>query len=472
MASHISAGEIAQKVRTGRLSAEAVASDALAHAEATHSDLNAFTFIDPSAVAARAKAIDVLVARGQDPGPLAGVPIALKDLIDDAGVPNTRGSSLPAVIPESSAACVRRIGAAGGVIIGRTGLHEFAFGFSSENPWFGPVRNPWDLSRSPGGSSGGSGTAVAAGITPIGIGTDTGGSVRVPAALCGVMGLKVTHGRIPTTGVFPLVESLDTVGPIARTVGDLALAYSVMAGDEPSDPWSVPVPVASTHHVLPSDITLIVGVDLEDEQISTSVATDFESFLQACVNVGVSVEHARTMAAPPMRTLVDAIAPEILRVHDAQYTQTPDRYGEDVAARIERARHADPKALADALRWAAATRAEIARSCSGGYTAIVTPTVAASSKVIGRDEMDLGGRTIFYRDALSRFSAPINRVGVPALSVPLRKPDGGFGESVQLIGPMWSESMLLSIGLALESAVVVASGTPPYPFRTTDDAAD
>ncbi len=454
------------------MSAESVAEDALNRAEASQSDLNAFTYIDRPATLARARAIDALLARGQDPGPLAGVPIGLKDLIDDAGVPNTRGSGMPPVIPASSATCVRRLGAAGGVIAGRTGLHEFAFGFSSENPWFGPVRNPWDVTRSPGGSSGGSAAAVAAAITPVGIGTDTGGSVRVPAALCGVMGLKVTHGRVPTTGVFPLVESLDTVGPIARTVSDLALVYSVLAGDDPSDPWSVPTPVTGPSPISVSDITLIVSVDLDEERVSPSIKADFEALLAASADAGASIEYAPVLASPPMRALVDAIAPEILRVHAAQFKANPDRYGKDVAVRIERAHNADPGALAVAMRWASAVRSEITRLSARGNTAIVTPTVAASSKIIGQDEMDLDGETAFYRDALSRFSAPVNRIGVPALSVPLRKNDESFGESVQLIGPMWSESTLLAIGLALESEGVVASGMPPYASRTTDDAID
>ena len=179
-------------------------------------------------------------------GPLAGVPIAIKDLINQAGKTTSAGSSFYRHEATESAVVVRRLEAAGATIIGRTGLHEFAFGFSSENPWFGPVRNPWDPSTSPGGSSGGSAAAVAAGIVPIAIGTDTGGSVRVPAAMCGIFGLKVTHGRIPISGVFPLAESLDTIGPLATSADDLALAYEVMAGFDAGDPWSVPESAAIT----------------------------------------------------------------------------------------------------------------------------------------------------------------------------------------------------------------------------------
>jgi len=242
--------EIAAQVRTGRRTAVDVVTEALELAARSQADLNAFTLIDHEGAIARASGIDILVSSGRDPGPLAGVPIGLKDLIDQAGLPNTRGGSFPVEPSAHSATVVRRLGTAGAVIIGRTGLHEFAFGFTSENHWFGPVRNPWDLKTSPGGSSGGSGAAVAAGIVPIAIGTDTGGSVRVPAALCGVFGLKVTHGRVSLAGVYPLAPSLDTVGPMAANVADLTAAYLAMAGDDPSDTWSQTKPVEAP----PSDI--------------------------------------------------------------------------------------------------------------------------------------------------------------------------------------------------------------------------
>ena len=236
-----SAVRLAEAVGRGEVSAtESVA----AHLEAIGDDpLNAFTLVDGDRALQRAADLDASLATGADPGPLAGGPVALKDLIDHAGRPTTCGSGFYREVPDRSATVVERIEAAGGVVIGRTGLHEFAFGFSSENDWFGPVRNPWDPATSPGGSSGGSAVAVAAGCAPLAVGTDTGGSVRVPAALGGIAGLKVTHGRIPLRGVFPLAASLDTVGPLARSAADLGLLYRVMAGDDPRDPWSSPRPV-------------------------------------------------------------------------------------------------------------------------------------------------------------------------------------------------------------------------------------
>ena len=211
-------------------------SEALRLAHESQPSLNAFIDIDDEHALARAGEIDGVIESGTYAGPLAGTPIGLKDLIDHQGRETTCGSAFYRVTADSSATAVRRLEEAGGVIVGRTGLHEFAFGFSSENVHFGAVRNPWDVDTSPGGSSGGSGAAVGAGITPIAIGTDTGGSVRVPAALCGCYGLKVTYGRIPLDGVFPLVASIDTVGPLANSIENIDLAYRAMSGDDAPEP--------------------------------------------------------------------------------------------------------------------------------------------------------------------------------------------------------------------------------------------
>jgi aspartyl-tRNA(Asn)/glutamyl-tRNA(Gln) amidotransferase subunit A len=216
------AAAIAAAVGSGEVTATEVVA-AYLEAIGRSGELNAFTQVDAEGALAAAAGLDQRRAAGTLPGLLAGVPVALKDIIDQAGRPTTCGSSFYWRQAETSATVAQRLEAAGAVIVGRTGLHEFAFGFSSENPWWGPVRNPWDPTTSPGGSSGGSAAAVAAGLAPVGIGTDTGGSVRVPAALCGLVGLKVTHGRVPLTGVFPLAPSLDTVGPLATTVADPAL---------------------------------------------------------------------------------------------------------------------------------------------------------------------------------------------------------------------------------------------------------
>lgn len=463
----VSASDIAAQVRTGRISALEVVDRALAAAEASHGDLNAFTLIDTSGARHRAEAIDHLVASGRDPGPLAGVPIAIKDIIDDAGMPTTSGGSFPVQFAARSAPVVRRLGAAGAIIIGRTGLHEWAFGFTSENPWFGPVRNPWNTDESPGGSSGGSGAAVAARIVPVALGTDTGGSVRVPAALCGVLGLKVTHGRVPLTGVQPLVASLDTVGPLARTVADLTTTYLAIAGDDPADLWSQPIPIDPATRTDLQRTRIAVVAEWMDGAMTDDVRAGFDRFIELASGAGVEIVEVSEPSLRPSPALGAAIGPEILDVHDARYRAKPERYGRDVAARIEAARESTGHDIIAAEAWGSAARATMSRLRQRGVDAVVTPTVGALHKTIGRDDVLVGDQPIFHRTVLSSFTAPINRMRVPALAAPVSG-TGAPGVSVQLVGAMWSEGDLLGLAAAFEREHVIEVGTPPISFEESD----
>jgi Asp-tRNA(Asn)/Glu-tRNA(Gln) amidotransferase A subunit family amidase len=455
------ATDIAAQVRTGRLLAVDVVTEALDRAAASQELLNAFTLIDRTGAIARATGIDMLVASGRDPGTLAGVPIALKDLIDQTGLPNTRGGSFAVEYSPHSATVVRRLGAAGAVIIGRTGLHEFAFGFTSENHWFGPVRNPWDLTTSPGGSSGGSAAAVAAGIAPIGIGTDTGGSVRVPAALCGIFGLKVTHGRVPLTGVYPLATSLDTVGPMAGNVEDLTAAYSVMAGDDPKDPWSQPVPVDPIpHDVDLSSLRFGVVAQWNDRPHTRSVASGMATFFKAVSKLGVSILDIDEPGLQPDAGTQRAVGAEILAVHGARFTESPEGYGPETRIRLENAAGASAADVLAGVEWRSGAQGIMARLWNAGIDVVVAPTAGGMTKVIGVDEMDLGDKKVPHRELLATFTAPINHIGVPSLSAPITG-TGEPGVSVQLIGPMWGESKLLAIAHALETAGVFTVDRPP-----------
>jgi len=452
----VNAGGIASAVRTGDTTARALAENALAAAE--RQPFNAFTSIDRDGALAAADVVDARAAAGEDPGPLAGVPMAIKDLFDQAGRVTTCGSSFLADPATTTATAVARLTDAGAVIIGRTGLHEFAYGFSSENPWWGPVHNPWDPERSPGGSSGGSAAAVAAGIVPIAIGTDTGGSVRVPAALCGCAGLKVTHGRVPLTGVFPLVTSLDTVGPLAREVADLAAAYLTMAGPDPAHPWS------RVHDVVapegPADLAdLVVGVPVPwtERRLDPPVAEAFAVALDGLRAAGARVER---LDAP---TLHPSLVPratyaEAGRVHRTWYTEDPARYGPDVRERldVDLAHTTDEVAAAEA--WQSALRAE-ARGWFDRVDVVVTPTVPVLRKAIGVDLVVVDGEPEPYRQALSWFTTLVNQLGVPALALPIGT--GSPPPSLQVIGSWWAETRLLEIGLALERTGI--STAPPIP---------
>ena len=448
--------QIVARVRSGD---SARAEAALALRRIAADPHNAFTASDDGALS-RASGIDAAVAAGADPGPLAGVPIALKDIIDHAGRTTTAGSSFYRNTASRSATVVSRLEAAGAVVVGRTGLHEFAFGFSSENDWFGPVRNPWDPATSPGGSSGGSAVAVAAGIVPAALGTDTGGSVRVPAALCGCVGLKVTHGRVPLTGVFPLAPSLDTVGPITTTVADAAAVYAVIAGDDPEDPWSTPRPV--TLPTGPADLgRLRVGVPHPwvDRPLAPRIAEGFAGFLGALGRAGAVVVLIPAPALDPA-SLPRATYAEVATVHREWIRADPSRYGAAIRDRMLADLEHGTDAITAALAWRDALRLAFERVFAA-VDLLVTPTTATLRKEIGSDLVAAGAGPEPHRPALSWFTALVNQAGVPAIALPLAGTAvEGPPVSVQLICPWFAEDRLLAAGLALEAAGLVGF-TPP-----------
>lgn len=420
---------------------------ALAYAQAD--ELNAFMTIDDTAADLQPVS-----------GPLAGVPIAIKDIIDQVGHVTTCGSKFYRHTATRSATVVERLEAAGAVIIGRTGLHEFAFGFSSENPWHGPVLNPWNHQTSPGGSSGGSAAAVAAGIVPVALGTDTGGSIRVPAGLCGIYGLKCTHGRVPITGVFPLIESLDTVGPLAKNIGDLAATYRVLAGYDSNDPWSVPDSVA-----IPRPISrlggLRVGVPqpwVETAPMEDAVKRGFENALAALEGIGASVTEVRNPFFSMPGMIGPTLAAEVAALHGEWFHDPDKEYGADVAERIAAAIETPLSDIVDANRWRSALTNTFLETFDH-VDVLVTPTVPARVKQIGQDTMSFDGQEHFYRKVFSWFSALVNHAGLPALAAPLIGP-GSPPPSLQIIGPPWSEDRLLEIGQRLEDHNIVGFRAP------------
>lgn len=436
---------LAADVARGAVAAVDVAAIALDAAGADTT--NAFTSLDEH-VAQHAAIVDRAVAEGAPGGLLAGVPIAVKDVIDHAGRTTTAGSTFYRSEAGITAPALHRLETAGAVVIGRTGLHEFAFGFSSENPWFGPVHNPWDHALSPGGSSGGSAAAVAAGIVPIALGTDTGGSVRVPAALCAVAGLKVTHGRIPLDGVFPLVPSLDTVGAIARTLDDLEVATRIMAGDD--HPWETE----------DSPVRLLVPLHWVDTAALTHGTREaFGSFLAAAADTGIAVEERDLVDLGPSPLQGALIGPEVAAIH-REWRNEGLPYGADVGERIDAALAVGPEEVDEALRWQLRLIEAMDAATADGAL-LVTPTVAAMDKRIGEDIIE--GH--HYRSLLSWFTAPVNTSGCPALSMPVAGP--GRMPSIQLIGPRWSEARLLNTARILEErgllGVNAPAVTPPNP---------
>jgi len=455
----VAATQIAAEVKAGSRSAVETITAALDETEACQPRLNIATFVDRDAALTRAAQIDEAVAVGVDPGPLAGVPVALKDLVDQAGRTTTCGSSFYRRVAERSATVVERLEASGAVIVSRTGLHEFAFGFSSENHWFGPVRNPLDPETSPGGSSGGSAAAVAAGQVPIGIGTDTGGSVRVPAALCGQFGLKVTHGRIPLTGVFPLAPSLDTVGPIASTVEDLTLAYSVLAGDDPADPWSAPRPVVTPSARLPDLQGVRIGIPVpwvDDVPTSEEVAVAFAETVGRLQALGAEVTEIEEPSLTPPGMIREASYGEVATIHRRWWSEGRE-YGPEVAARIDDAMTITLDEYVEARAWRSALT-HVAARIFRRVDLLVTPATGVTTKRIGEDLVETSQGPVPYRTALSGFTALVNHLGCPALVAPTAY-DAAPPPALQLVAPWWREHRLLEVAALGEREGVFTSVT-------------
>jgi len=454
-----SVAQIAESVRGGKATATSHVATALAAAEESQDRLNAFTTIDADLALARAGELDRRIASGEPPGSLAGVPVGLKDLIDQVGRITTCGSDFYRHQPERSATVVERLEAEGAVIIGRTGLHEFAYGFSSENDWFGPVHNPYDTTLSPGGSSGGSAAAVGAGVVPVGIGTDTGGSVRVPAALCGSVGLKVTHGRVSLCGVFPLVASIDTVGPITRTAGDARLVYEAMRGGDVEDPWSVDPEDADGD---PIDIEdLVIGVPgewIDRAPLSDVTRHQFEQHLDDLRSLGADVRWESMPDLVPDPLLVTLASAEAAGVHRRWFPQLDKRYGPEVEERLAAAMDVTLDEYLEARRWQASVVGATRRAFSQ-HDLIATPAVGHNRKTLGEDQIEIDGTEVFYRPVLSAFSALVNQTWCPAVTVPLAQ-DGTPPPSVQFIAPWWQEATLLDLAEGLERAGLVGHRAP------------
>lgn len=452
----LDAVHLAREIRHGERTARDTIAGALTTTRAQQERLNTATSIEEETAIERAEAIDTAIENGVDPGPLAGVPVALKDLIDHAGRITTCGSRFYRHRADRSATVVERLEAAGAVVVSRTGLHEFAYGFSSENQWFGPVRNPLDPSLSPGGSSGGSAAAVGGGQVPIAIGTDTGGSVRVPAALCGVFGLKVTHGRVPLSGVFPLAPSLDTVGPIAGCVADLAVAYQVMAGHDPADPWSQPQPVVSTGGARPDLQGVRVAIPVpwvDDAPVTEEVAGAFADAMARLQALGATIEELADPFIAPPGMIQQLSAGEAASIH-RNWMTSGEPYGDEVYARLETAMNVTLDEYVEASRWRSELRSRLATAFNG-FDVIATPATGATRKEIGVDTVSVQSGEVPYRTALSIFSALVNSAGNPAIVGPLAAEDTP-PPALQLIGPLWSEHRLLEVAATLEQHQILA----------------
>jgi aspartyl-tRNA(Asn)/glutamyl-tRNA(Gln) amidotransferase subunit A len=453
-----SALAIAAAVRARRVSAREVTAAALARIAERDRTLNAFTHVRADAALAEATTIDARLAAGEDPGALAGVPFAVKNLFDVAGLTTLAGSKIFAERPPAAgdAAAVAALRRAGGVLLGTLNMDEFAFGFTTENAHYGPTRNPHDPARVPGGSSGGSAAAVAAGLVPISLGSDTNGSIRVPAAFCGIFGLKPTYGRVSRAGVALFAASFDHVGPFARSVADLAAVFDLLQGGDPADPVCSEAPVVpcAPH----------VGRDVEGLRLAVAgghfARNATAEPLAAVARVARALRVGRTVELPePHRARAAAMiitAVEGANLHLADLKTRAKDFDPLTRDRFLAGALVPASAYAQAQRFRAWYRARVAEIFRD-VDVLIAPTTPWVAPLIGAPRLAVvDGTEVVTRAHSGVFTQPLSFIGLPVISVPVTVP-GALPLGVQLVAAPFCEPALFRVAARLEAEGVATA---------------
>jgi 1-carboxybiuret hydrolase len=435
-------------VRSGAASAVEIAQAVLTHIEARNPALNAFTAVTAERALAEAAAIDRRKAQGETLGPLAGAPFAVKNLFDIKSVVTLAGSKIDAERPPAAADSfiLEKLSEAGAILFGALNMDEYAYGFTTENTHYGAAHNPHDLAHSAGGSSGGSGAAVAGGLVPIALASDTNGSIRVPSSFCGTFGLKPTYGRLSRAGTRPFVASLDHLGPLARTVGDLAASYDAMQGADPNDPAQAARPIEPT------------SPTLEEGTNGHKIAIAGGHFAGS----GIAAEAVAAVATALGATRVVEVL-EAARARAAAYVITPlegaDLHFADLKSR---AADFDPmtrdRFLAGALvpavwvqraqrfrRWYREQVMELFREVD----ILLAPATPCQAPKIGQETIEIDGVTVPARPFIGIYTQPLSFIGLPIVAAPLRRP-GALPIAVQIIAAPWREDLALRVARVLE----------------------
>ena len=455
--SNLTLSDAAAAIRAGELSPVEVTDFYLARIERLNPVLNAFITITADEAQAAARAAQD--GSGPD-GPLRGVPLALKDLFDTADVRTTGGAKFfHDRLPSRDATVVARLKAAGAIMLGKLNMHEFAYGVSNDNPHYGACRNPWNLDRIPGGSSGGSGAAVAAGMCLGSLGSDTGGSIRIPSSLCGITGLKPTYGRVSRAGVIPLSWSMDHVGPMAGTVRDCALLLGVIAGYDPDDPASADVPAPDYDATLDGGVRgLRVGLphrlfyDHLDDEVQAAVERAAATLREEGAEVrDVTIERIELANVAGSTILFS----EASAYHEQRLRERPEDYGEDVRERLLIGAFYPATAYVNAQRIRTLVRAAFLDTLSA-VDVLLAPATQRTAPPIA-------GFTADTRAGLTRLTTPINLAGLPALALPCGFDSAGLPIGMQLIGRPFDEALLLRAGQAYQRVTDWHTRRPALP---------
>jgi len=445
---------LSTSIRRKEVSPVEVTRKCLERIEELNPNINCFITVlgQPALIAARKAEAEI--TKGRYRGPLHGIPFAAKDLFLTKGTQTSCGSRILANFkPQLNAALLDRLNGAGAILLGKLNMHEFALGATCVNPHFGAIRNPWDLDRIPGGSSGGSAAAIASSMAMLTLGTDTGGSIRIPAALCGVSGLKPTYGRLSRYGVYPLAWSLDHPGPMAKTVLDVALAMNVLAGFDARDPSSSRAPVPDYRAALTDDLKgLSIGVPntYYCESLEKDVAARFQESITCMKQLGaivrpVAIELLREAAAATAIILFSESAASL----EKWYRTRSADLGADVAIRLDAGARLTVTEYLKAQRIRTKVRAVFAgvfQKCD----ALITPQLPITAPLIGEDRVKINGHTESVPSALTRLTRINNLVGMPTLTVCCGLSSNGLPVGLQVTGKAFDESTILRIGHAYE----------------------
>ena len=442
-------------LRARQVSSRELTVECLRQIEAKNGRLNAFLTVTAERALADAEAADTELAAGIDRGPLHGIPIALKDVFCTKGIRTTCGSLLfKDHVPDYDCAVAERLAAAGSVLLGKTHMHELAYGVTSNNPHFGAVRNPWDTDRVPGGSSGGSGAAVAAGMTFMAMGSDTGGSIRVPGAFCNTVGLKPSYGRVSRYGVMPLDFSLDHMGPLTRTVRDAALVLQALAGRDERDETSSHAAVDS---YVPAEGVSIRGLrvgvpaNFYFDQVDPEVASAVRKMVQLAAGLGADV----SVVPVPDIAALNAVGRVILMSEASavfeRYNDRRDEFGTDVRTLFDQGQLLAATDYVNAQRLRRQFRDEFL-GVFEGIDVLLTPTAPTVAKRIGETTILVGGVEEDFRLATTRLVRGVNVLGFPAISMPCGFGEAGMPIGLQLIARPFAERVMLEMAAVLEDA--------------------
>lgn len=434
--------ECARRLRDGSASAAEITEDCLRRIAADNARLNAFILVMADEARQQAAAADRELATGHDRGPLHGVPISVKDLFDIQGTATTAASRVrEGHVATEDAAAIARLRHAGAVIVGKTNLHEFAFGTTNEDSAYGPARHPADTTRSPGGSSGGSAVSLATGMALATLGTDTGGSIRIPAAACGTVGLKPTYGELSTDGVVPLSRTLDHVGPLTSTVTDAWHVFHALRGDTVVHDLE-PSPMARLRFGVPRPYFC----DLLDDDVRRA----FESSLDVLRAAGASIVDVEIAGAALVAPVyVHIVFGDAAAYHGATLERMPERYTTPVRLRLEMARYVLAEDYVRALNGRDTLRLEVDRTMAS-VNALLLPTLPIPAPPIGASAVPVGATREPVRNLMLRLTQLFNITGHPAISLPCGRTPAGLPVGLQVVGTRGQTDTLLHVARAVE----------------------